>query len=48
MPGRGFGDTRPSARVSLANLNESDYAAIGKAIRNLLDDYYARFQQRKA
>ena len=41
MPGRGFGDTRPSARVSLANLNESDYAAIGKAIRNLLDDYYA-------
>jgi aspartate 4-decarboxylase len=48
MPGRGFGDTRPSARVSLANLNESDYAAIGKAIRNLLDDYYARFQQRNA
>jgi aspartate 4-decarboxylase len=45
MPGRGFGDTAPSARVSLANLNESDYAAIGRAIRHLLDEYYARFQQ---
>ena len=46
MPGRGFGDTAPSARVSLANLNESDYAAIGRAIRRLLDDYYERFQKR--
>jgi len=46
MPGGGFGDTRPSARVSLANLNESDYAAIGQAIRHLLDEYYARFQKK--
>ena len=46
MPGRGFGDLSPSARVSLANLNESDYAAIGKAIRGLLDDYYARFESK--
>ncbi len=44
MPGRGFGDQAPSARVSLANLNESDYAAIGKAVRKLLDDYYVRYQ----
>jgi len=44
MPGRGFGDQAPSARVSLANLNESDYAAIGRAVRNLLDDYYHRYQ----
>ena len=44
MPGRGFGDQAPSARVSLANLNESDYAAIGKAVRKLLDDYYDRYQ----
>jgi len=44
MPGRGFGDQAPSARVSLANLNESDYAAIGGAIRRLLDKYYIRFQ----
>ena len=46
MPGRGFGDLSPSARVSLANLNESDYAAIGKALRGLLDDYYARFESK--
>ena len=46
MPGGGFGDTRPSARVSLANLNEADYAAIGKAIRNLLDEYFERFKKR--
>jgi len=48
MPGGGFGDTRPAARVSLANLNESAYAAIGTAIRRLLDEYYARFQGRKS
>ena len=46
MPGSGFGDTRPSARVSLANLNESDYAAIGKAIRHVLDEYYERYQNK--
>ena len=40
----GFGDTRPSARVSLANLNESDYAAIGRAIRRMLDEYFARYR----
>jgi aspartate 4-decarboxylase len=45
MPGGGFGDTRPSARVSLANLNESDYAAIGRAIRRMLDEYFARYQK---
>jgi len=47
MPGGGFGDTHPAARVSLANLNEHDYAAIGTAIRRLLDDYYAKYQQQK-
>jgi aspartate 4-decarboxylase len=46
MPGGGFGDTRPSARVSLANLNESDYAAIGRAIRRLLDEYFARYRKK--
>jgi len=46
MPGRGFGDQAPSARVSLANLNESDYAAIGRAVRNMLDDYFAQYQEK--
>jgi aspartate 4-decarboxylase len=45
MPGGGFGDTHPSARVSLANLNESDYAAIGRAIRQMLDEYFARYRK---
>ena len=45
MPGGGFGDPQPAARASLANLNEYDYAAIGTAIRKLLDDYYADYQQ---
>ena len=43
MPGNGFGDTHPSARASLANLNEYEYAAIGTAIRKFLDDYHAKY-----
>ena len=48
MPGSGFGDTHPSARVSLANLNEYEYAAIGTALRNLLDEYYEKFNDVKS
>jgi len=29
-----------SVRVSLANLNDSAYVAIGKGISELLEDYY--------
>ena len=47
MPGGGFGDLRPSVRASLANLDEYQYAAIGKAIRGLLDGYYALYQKKK-
>jgi len=47
MPGSGFGDTHPSVRVSLANLNEYDYAAIGTAIRQLLDTYYNQYNNGK-
>jgi aspartate 4-decarboxylase len=43
LPGRGFGTPHPSGRVSLANLNESDYRAIGRAIRALLADYVERY-----
>jgi hypothetical protein len=48
MSGGGFGDTHPSARVSLANLNEHECAAIGTAIRRLLDDYYQRYEAERA
>ncbi|WP_431819679.1 bifunctional aspartate transaminase/aspartate 4-decarboxylase [Burkholderia sp. F1] len=43
LPGRGFGTPHPSGRVSLANLNESDYRKIGRAIRALLADYVDRY-----
>jgi aspartate 4-decarboxylase len=43
LPGRGFGTPHPSGRVSLANLNESDYRKIGRAIRTLLADYVERY-----
>jgi aspartate 4-decarboxylase len=43
LPGRGFGTPHPSGRVSLANLNESDYRKIGRAIRALLGDYVERY-----
>jgi aspartate 4-decarboxylase len=43
LPGKGFGTPHPSWRVSLANLNEYDYANIGKAIRKLSQEYYERF-----
>ncbi|CAM2175270.1 Bifunctional aspartate aminotransferase and L-aspartate beta-decarboxylase [Paraburkholderia sacchari] len=43
LPGEGFGTPHPSGRVSLANLNESDYRAIGNAIRTLLDEYVERY-----
>jgi aspartate 4-decarboxylase len=43
LPGKGFGTLHPSARASLANLNEHDYARIGRIIRTLVDEYYAEF-----
>ena len=43
LPGKGFGTSHPSGRVSLANLNEYDYANIGKAIRKLAAGYYEAF-----
>ncbi|SAL50289.1 Bifunctional aspartate aminotransferase and L-aspartate beta-decarboxylase [Caballeronia humi] len=43
MPGRGFGTQRPSGRVSLANLNESDCVQIGRAIRELLGEHVERY-----
>jgi aspartate 4-decarboxylase len=45
LPGRGFGTQHPSGRVSLANLNESDYRKIGQAIRALLGDYVDRYNE---
>lgn len=43
LPGRGFGTRHPSGRVSLANLNESDYAKIGRSIRKLFEEYVEKY-----
>jgi aspartate 4-decarboxylase len=43
LPGGGFGAQQPAGRVSLANLNEADYAKIGKAARSLIEAYHARY-----
>jgi aspartate 4-decarboxylase len=45
LPGKGFGTPHPSARVSLANLNEQDYARIGHIIRTLMQDYADEYQR---
>ncbi len=44
LPGRGFGTKQPAGRVSLANLNEYQYANIGRALRGMADEYYAEFK----
>jgi len=47
LPGKGFGTAHPSGRVSLANLNEYDYANIGRAIRKMASEYFALFEQER-
>ncbi len=44
LPGKGFGTANPSGRVSLANLNESDYAKIGAALRKIAAEAYERYK----
>src|SRR5271168_942490 len=44
LPGKGFGTPHPSARVSLANLVEADYAKIGRIIRAMMQEYANEFQ----
>ena len=44
MPGKGFGDTTPTLRVSLANLKEYQYEAIGKYTRRILKEFYENYK----
>jgi aspartate 4-decarboxylase len=48
LPGKGFGTLHPSARASLANLNEYEYTKIGQVIRSLADEYFAEFRRSEA
>ncbi|NHN91897.1 bifunctional aspartate transaminase/aspartate 4-decarboxylase [Acetobacter sicerae] len=43
LPGAGFGAIRPAARASLANLNEFQYAAIGRSLRKMVEEYHDQF-----
>lgn len=44
LPGKGFGTKQPAARVSLANLNEYEYANIGRSLRAMADQYFQAFE----
>lgn len=45
LPGRGFGTKQQAGRASLANLNEFEYAKIGRSLRAMADQYYADFKK---
>jgi aspartate 4-decarboxylase len=45
LPGQGFGTLHLSARVSLANLRNADYARIGEVVSTILDEYHQEFTQ---
>ena len=47
LPGRGFGTKQPAGRASLANLNEYEYANIGRALRSMADQFYAQYKKIK-
>jgi aspartate 4-decarboxylase len=44
LPGNGFEVVDTSARVSLANLTESEYASIGRFARRILDEYFQDYK----
>ncbi|MBD9374076.1 bifunctional aspartate transaminase/aspartate 4-decarboxylase [Rhizobium sp. ARZ01] len=45
LPGSGFGTLHPAGRASLANLDEYEYAAIGRALRTMAEETYEMFQK---
>ncbi|MEM6464033.1 MAG: bifunctional aspartate transaminase/aspartate 4-decarboxylase [Pseudomonadota bacterium] len=47
LPGKGFEVVDASARVSLANLTEAQYATIGSFSRRVLDELYEEFKAGK-
>jgi aspartate 4-decarboxylase len=44
LPGKGFATPHPSARVSLANLDEADCARIGRIIRSMVEGYVEEYR----
>jgi aspartate 4-decarboxylase len=47
LPGNGFEVVDTSARVSLANLTDNEYASIGRFTRQILDEYFQDFTKAK-
>jgi aspartate 4-decarboxylase len=47
LPGSGFGTLHPEGGVSLANLNECEYAYIGRSLRAMADQIYTGFKSKK-
>ena len=47
LPGKGFEVVDSSARVSLANLTEANYSAIGICTHRILEELYVEFEGRK-
>jgi aspartate 4-decarboxylase len=45
LPGNGFEVVDTSARVSLANLTDHEYASIGRFTRQILDEYFQDFSR---
>lgn len=45
LPGRGFGTRQPAGRASLANLNEYQYANIGRSLRGMAEEFYKVFEK---
>ncbi len=45
LPGRGFEVVDVSARVSLANLTDIEYASIGRATRRVLEEYHHDYEE---
>ncbi len=45
LPGYGFHGPSWSLRVSLANLDDDDYAQAGKNIKDLLESYYLSWKE---
>ena len=47
LPGKGFEVVDTSARVSLANLTDIEYASIGRFTRQVLDECFEDFKKAK-
>lgn len=48
LPGSGFGTLQPAGRASLANLNEYEYANIGRSLRAMADQVFAHYTELQA